>query len=194
LIARMIAEGHYVGCHSWNHPDFTKPVLSHSDMVDQQITPCIEWVQSCSQVEFTTKHFRAPYGNLLEWQAQIISEDLGMKIGFWNVDPSDYVTPGDYDSIWDALQGEFTGNESSSAVILLHEENEFNALNGRGKSVIESIVTTYGPMGAGYEFVTVDECYNECDTIVEDGICKSSSSTHYTLCKWTHQTQYNGCT
>jgi peptidoglycan/xylan/chitin deacetylase (PgdA/CDA1 family) len=191
LVSRMVQEGHYVGCLSWNHTDLTS--WTNEDIKNYAIDPCVEWVRNCSGTDFQTSHFRPPYGNLNYSQAQYVSQQLGMKIGFWSVNSQDYLSCGDYNTIWNNIQTNITSytavnGQNQSQVIDMQDVCEYNALNSEGVSVIEKIYTTYSAMG--YQFVDVEDCYNRCDNR-QSGICKSQQSTHYTLCSW--NSGYTGC-
>eukprot|EP00475_Leptophrys_vorax_P037011 TRINITY_DN6329_c0_g1_i1.p1 TRINITY_DN6329_c0_g1~~TRINITY_DN6329_c0_g1_i1.p1 ORF type:complete len:279 (-),score=57.81 TRINITY_DN6329_c0_g1_i1:45-881(-) len=195
LVSRMIGDGHYVGCHSWNHSDVSN--WSNEDIKMYAVDPCVSWVRDCSGCDFNPTHFRAPYGNLKYDQAKYLCQDLGLTIGFWSMDVFDYSCPGDFNGIWETVSGNMSSLYGSygcyqSQVIDMHDVNEYNACDSSGKTVIERIYETYGPSGVGYEFVRADECYENCDNMV-DGVCKNQQGTHYNICSWPQSSGYPGC-
>jgi peptidoglycan/xylan/chitin deacetylase (PgdA/CDA1 family) len=201
LVARIVSEGHYVGCHSWDHPDFTSPVLSNSSIASE-ISQCTDYVKSCSGVNYVSKHFRPPYGDLLYSQASYISNSLGLTTAFWNIDSDDWRTVNDYAAIWSNVNSRITAMNNAysstygpytSVVLLFHDYASYNARSSSGTHVLKTLYDTWGPSGIGYSFVTVDQCYNDCNTIVDGGICKNQRATHYQLCTWPHTGTWNGC-
>ncbi len=107
LIERMVAEGHTVANHSWNHEDLTK--LTHA-----------EFNRSVGRTQealgpHATSCLRPPYGalnsNTRAWAAE-----LGLDLVLWTTDTRDWQKPG-ADIIAELI---VEGAESSSP-ILLHD-------------------------------------------------------------------------
>lgn len=44
LVSRMVSEGHYVGCHSWNDSDIYD--WCNEDIKKYAVDPCVDWVRA----------------------------------------------------------------------------------------------------------------------------------------------------
>jgi len=190
LVRRMYAEGHFIGCHSWNHPDFTSPVLSISEMQTQQMDPCQSWVQSILP-GYVVTHWRPPYGKLTNAQAEYVSSSQGYIQAYWNVYFQDINTPGEYSHHKTVAINYFTrykntfGQYPESPVFLLHDEAEYNAVDPvTGQHFIEWLVNYFGPSGMGYNFIKGDECYNTCPQYEHGGFCSDQHYVHANWCKY----------
>ncbi|MEU0965391.1 polysaccharide deacetylase family protein [Streptomyces sp. NPDC005917] len=88
LVARMAAEGHVVGNHTWTHPLLTAmkrreirdEMESTSDVIEDTYGERPQW-------------FRAPYGAWNRAAFQLGAE-MGMEPMAWTVDSTDWTTPG----------------------------------------------------------------------------------------------------
>ncbi|MFQ5601957.1 MAG: polysaccharide deacetylase family protein [bacterium] len=107
LVRRMVAEGHDIGNHTWNHPHLTEFVdkkvhVTRSDVtrefVQKQLNETALAFQACTG---TTIHrlWRAPYGEhnreIREWAAELGYRHIGWTIGHdWenNMDTLDWVS------------------------------------------------------------------------------------------------------
>ncbi len=78
LIARMINEGHTVGNHSVNHPNFSK--ISRTEMVEE-----IEGLDNCLRVKFgySSPFFRFPEGACSDSALDAV-QNAGFKSVFWS--------------------------------------------------------------------------------------------------------------
>ncbi|MEV7320127.1 polysaccharide deacetylase family protein [Streptomyces sp. NPDC093970] len=88
LVARMAAEGHVVGNHTWTHPLLT--TLNRREIRD-------EMESTSDAIEDTygerPQWFRAPYGAWNRAAFQLGAE-MGMEPMAWTVDSTDWTTPG----------------------------------------------------------------------------------------------------
>ena len=86
LIARMINEGHIVGNHSVNHPDFS--AISRADMVKE-----IEGLDNYLRVNFgySSPFFRFPEGACSESALDLV-QSIGYKSVFWSSAYADWDT------------------------------------------------------------------------------------------------------
>lgn len=84
LVARIVREGHVIGNHSYNHPQFHK--LTMSEYIDQIVrTENILY----GLTGYKPKLIRPPYGDITENQLRWAKRE-GYKIVNWNVDSLDW--------------------------------------------------------------------------------------------------------
>jgi peptidoglycan/xylan/chitin deacetylase (PgdA/CDA1 family) len=81
LLRRMQVEGHEIGNHSWNHPDFTKLTAEQSKLQIDQTQAAIV----ASGVPAPTL-FRPPYGAIND----AVVNEIRMNFVLWNSDPHDW--------------------------------------------------------------------------------------------------------
>jgi len=85
LVRRMVKEGHVVGNHSYNHPDFSK--IRRLDRVQEQIVRTERIIRK--QTGYAPRLFRPPYGEIrpvqLEW-----AKAHGYTVVNWDVDSKDW--------------------------------------------------------------------------------------------------------
>jgi peptidoglycan/xylan/chitin deacetylase (PgdA/CDA1 family) len=88
LVGRIVAEGHTVGNHSWDHPHLTELDEAAIDMQLRSTSDAIEAVAGLRPVVF-----RPPYGDHDD-RVDRVAAGLGMKTVLWDVDPADWSEPG----------------------------------------------------------------------------------------------------
>ena len=119
LISRMIKEGHIVGNHSTNHPNFSK--ISRTQMAEE-IEECDNYLRR--NFGYTSPYFRFPEGAYNENALDLV-ESLGYKSVFWSLAYSDWDT-----SKQKGAQYAFdtvTARLHPGAIILLHSVSKDNA-------------------------------------------------------------------
>jgi peptidoglycan-N-acetylglucosamine deacetylase len=84
IVKRIVNEGHAIGNHSWDHPDF--PKIS-SEQVTEEVTKTQDELDSI--VGFRPSLFRPPYGSLNDSDIQNIT-GMGLNIIDWSVDTRDW--------------------------------------------------------------------------------------------------------
>ncbi|MBE6790433.1 MAG: hypothetical protein E7535_04495 [Ruminococcaceae bacterium] len=141
IIARMINEGHIVGNHSVNHPDFS--TLNKNDIISE-----LKVFDDYLRTEFgySSLYFRFPQGKYSEYSMKIIN-DMGYKCIFWSLAYAD----------WDlsSQKGEKYAHDTvmerihPGAVILLHAVSPDNA------NALGDIIDSCREMG--YEFKSLNE-------------------------------------
>ena len=135
LVARMAAEGHQVGNHTWSHTRLQGAGKATAEAelqrADELLTAILGegdyWV-------------RPPYGLMEEWERQLVDVPL-VK---WNVDPRDWESR-DKDKILAAILEAVEPN----SIILLHDIYE--------PSVTAALAAVDALQRQGYWFVTVEE-------------------------------------
>jgi len=89
IVQRIVAEGHELGNHTWNHPTLSQHgdarILSEIDRTQEVI-----W-QTVGQLPVT---FRPPYGAMSPRQSRMLHERRNLPSVNWSVDPQDWQRPG----------------------------------------------------------------------------------------------------
>lgn len=135
LVHRLKEEGHEIGCHSYEHLDFSK--LSAANACEQ-----IE--RTCKLLQELTGErpimIRPPFGS---WKP-CLDESICMIEVLWNVDPLDWATA---DS--DAVVNRILQKVQDGDIILMHDASQ--------SSVDAALKVIDALQKDGYEFVTVSE-------------------------------------
>lgn len=142
VLQRIEAEGHLIGNHSYNHPNFTK--LTSEELSDE-IARTDEVIFGA--VGHVPTIVRPPYGAMNnEVEEQL--EQMHKSVMLWNIDPRDW----DGSSVDDMLENILT-NAKDGGNILLHSFGSKHV-----KNTIALLPIIIDELRAqGYEFVTVDE-------------------------------------
>lgn len=119
LISRMIKEGHIVGNHSANHPNFSK--ISRTKMAEE-IEECDNYLRK--NFGYTSPYFRFPEGAYSESALDLVGS-LGYKSVFWSLAYADWDTSAQKgaDYAFDTV----TARLHPGAIILLHSVSADNA-------------------------------------------------------------------
>jgi peptidoglycan-N-acetylmuramic acid deacetylase len=141
IIARMINEGHIVGNHSVNHPDFS--TLS-SDEIVSEIKGFDDYIRK--NFGYSSMYFRYPQGKYSEYALAAVN-DLGFKCVFWSLAYADW----DLNAQKGAEYAKNTVMERihPGAVILLHAVSPDNA------AALGDIIDSCREMG--YEFCSLEK-------------------------------------
>lgn len=143
ILRRMVAEGHEVGNHAWNHPVVSK--LSISD-VHAQVSSTAEAIANVTGVKPRT--FRPPYGNTNNGLNKYIQETEGATVVIWSLDTLDWKRPKPADIVKQAVSKIKPGG-----IILCHDVHP---------GTIEAIPLLIDELQkAGYSFVTVSEMQDQ---------------------------------
>lgn len=143
IIARMIAEGHIVGNHSVNHPDFS--TISRVKMAEE-----LQRFENYMRTVFgySTQFFRYPYGAYNDSSMELLTS-LGYHSIFWSFAYDDYsgVNHGK-----DYTFKKVTEKLHPGEVILLHAISQDNA------EALGDIIDY--ARAQGYEFRTLDQYFD----------------------------------
>ena len=139
ILKRAVAEGHEIGNHSWDHPDFARKsddfVRSQLDRTNDAIKDAIGHVPTL---------MRPPYGSVTKDQRKWIAADYGFKIILWSVDPLDWRRPGP-----DIVHKRIVEGTRNGGIILSHDIHP---------GTVEAMPATLDELlGKGFKFVTVSE-------------------------------------
>lgn len=142
LVIRMVEEGHIIGNHSYNHPDFTK-------VSDERLKEELERVQKLTYKITGQKHMayvRPPRGVFSERTINLAKE-LGYTHVFWSLAFVDWHT--DSQKGWKYAYDNIMAQIHPGAVLLLHTVSKDNA------EALERAIQDLKKQG--YEFKTLDD-------------------------------------
>lgn len=139
LIRRMVAEGHEVANHSWNHPALSK--LSAAGVADQIRKTDAAIVAAGAPQPVV---MRPPYGATNASLNRRLNEEFGQKVILWDVDPLDWKYRNSA-----RVTEEIVTKAKPGSIILAHDihASTVNAMPG----------TLDALLAKGYKFVTVSE-------------------------------------
>ncbi|WP_157405137.1 polysaccharide deacetylase family protein [Actinopolyspora halophila] len=141
LAQRMLAEGHVVATHTWNHRNLTK--LSPAEL-DSQLRRSVNEGRA---VGSDSDCIRPPYGATNDAVQDALAEH-DLRSVLWNVDPKDWKRP-DAEALADRL----VETAYPRAVVLLHDGG------GNREKTIQALRTALPELRAkGYEFRPVPGC------------------------------------
>jgi peptidoglycan/xylan/chitin deacetylase (PgdA/CDA1 family) len=139
LVARIAAEGHEIGNHTWSHPS----LFGHSDgSVLHQVDRASEAVRAATGRTPVT--MRPPYGNFHPRQRLMLHRSRGLPTVLWSVDPEDWRRPGSA-----VVASRIVSASHPGDVVLAHDIH--------GATVRAMPSTLAGLKSRGFRFVTVSE-------------------------------------
>lgn len=142
LIARMHAEGHEIGNHSWDHPSL--PTLSVREQRDQIIRA------HGVLAPYGARFFRPPFGHQ-RLVTTVIARALGYEIAHWTFHVEDWLDQGYKELAARLLRGTKPG-----AIVLLHDRLEhWLTEKCADRSSMVQAVETLLETSKEYEFVTL---------------------------------------
>lgn len=137
LAEQMVREGHLIGCHSYEHVDFSQ--LSEGKA-------CAQISKTCELIRNVTgtpvEYVRPPYGKWLP----CLEQDFAMLEVSWDIDPLDWAT---HDA--SLVTARILKAIKPYDIILLHDASE--------SSVQAAFAVIDALQNDCYEFVTVDELF-----------------------------------
>ena len=107
VATRIVAEGHEIGNHTWNHPQLTK-------LPDPEVRAQVQRTQGAiaNATGVTAESLRPPYGDVDKRVRGVV----GLPIVVWDVDTLDWTDPGS-----DAIVERAVGQSSRGSVVLMHD-------------------------------------------------------------------------
>ena len=139
IMKRIVAEGHEIGNHSWDHPNFGK---SSDVKIRSQVQRTNDIILAETGIKTTL--LRPPYGSMTPKQRQWVHDEFGYDIILWDVDPNDWKEPG----VNVVAQRIISGTRPGS-IILSHDIHA---------PTIEAMPRVFDALLAkGFKFVTVSE-------------------------------------
>lgn len=139
LIHRILAEGHEIGNHTYNH--YHTPAMS-GEALEKDVRACDECLQRITGE--APRYFRPPEG-VCSADVKNICSAMGYTIVLWSVDTRDWAHP----TVWEIVRN-VRANTGNGSIILMHD---FIGKNSPTPEALRQII----PMlqESGYEFVTV---------------------------------------
>lgn len=139
LLARMAAEGHEIGVHSWSHAQLTR---CSAAKVDHEIADTAEVIRRATGQ--APKLMRPPYGATNAALNKRMMADYGLRTILWDVDTLDWRHPGVQRVIDTAV-----GKARPGSIILVHD------IHASTIAALEGIVQ--GLQARGFKLVTVSQ-------------------------------------
>lgn len=149
LLQRIVAEGHQVGNHTYNHVDLLKAdrqaIISEIDKTNQVITDTIGYAP----------HVMRPPHGFRDAVVMDIMAEYKLKVVEWSVASRDWVNPGA-----EVIAERTLGKVNNGSVILLHDGDGVAAKLPRSQTIAATRIIIDRLAAEGYRFVTVDEILN----------------------------------
>lgn len=145
IMQRIVAEGHEVGNHTWNHPNLTK--LSDA-AVHKELQSTEEAIIASCGVRPRT--MRPPYGALRQSQRAMIKNTYGYPTILWDVDPQDWKRPGS-----SVVANRIISKTRKGSIVLAHDIH--------GGTVQAMPAALDGLLAKGYTFVTVSQLLSQAE-------------------------------
>lgn len=139
IIKRQIAEGHEIANHSWNHENFAKKT---DEGLRAQIVNTQDAVFQIAGIK--PKLLRPPYGAITERQKKLITDQYGLKVILWEVDPNDWKKPGS-----SVVARRIIDATRPGSIILSHD------IHAQTVDAMAEVLD--GLTAKGFKFVTVSE-------------------------------------
>lgn len=143
LVKRMVAEGHIVGNHTYNHPDMSK--ISTMDAFSKELGD-IETLYQETIGQPMIKYYRPPQGKYSESNLKM-AQGLGYKTFFWSLAYVDWYQ--DKQPSKEEAFDKLLGRIHPGAVVLLHSTSKTNG------EILDELLTKWEEMG--YTFKTLDQ-------------------------------------
>lgn len=140
LVKRMVAEGHTVANHTWNHPDMR--TLTEAQLTKEVLDP-EQTIMALTGLQ--TALLRPPYGFISDQNLRQL-KDMGYKVINWSVDSKDWR---DLDT--DQVLINTMPEVRDGSIILLHDYFSYSATQEALTDIIQSL------KWQGFAFVTVDK-------------------------------------
>lgn len=146
LVKREAAEGHAIGCHTWDHPQLTKLSIAQ---IDTQITSTIDVIQQAVP-NYNVTFTRPPYGDGAFGQGNpnVLGElkKLNQAVIVWDVDTLDWKHK-DPNQVQEIIKK----TVHPGAIVLMHDVH--NASIDAASAVIDYL------RSQGYTFVTIPQLF-----------------------------------
>ena len=139
IARRIVAEGHEIGNHTYNHPNLTK--LSNTS-VRKELDTTRDAIIRATGVQPRT--MRPPYGALRTSQRNMIHSEYGYPTILWDVDPLDWKRPGTA-----VVKSRILSGTKSGSIVLAHDLHS---------TTVDAMPTTLDALLAkNFRFVTVSQ-------------------------------------
>lgn len=143
LVKRMVAEGHNVANHTYNHPNMSK--LSSEESFCKELED-LEAEYEVVTGQKMVKYYRPPQGKYSVDNLKM-AQKLGYKTFFWSLAYVDWYN--DKQPTKDQAFKKLLGRIHPGAIVLLHSTSKTNS------EILDELLTKWEEMG--YSFGTLDE-------------------------------------
>jgi peptidoglycan-N-acetylglucosamine deacetylase len=144
LVERVVAAGHAIGNHTWDHPSFVR--ISSRER-RRQVRTCAD-----ALAPHSGRLFRSPGGHQTP-RSVLDIRSLGFDVIGWNVDPRDYA-----DRSADELAEHVLQEIRPGSIILLHDAIYHQPGNDRTRT-IDAVARILKRAAGAWDFVTVPELF-----------------------------------
>lgn len=142
IIRRMLAEGHEIGNHTWNHPALSSISEARGR---EEMSRTARLITDISGYHMRT--MRPPYGATNQHVKQWLYQDYGYPTIMWSVDPLDWKRPGA-----SVVTSRILAGARPGAIILAHDIHQ---------GTVDAMPNTLdGLLSRGFRFVTVSQLLN----------------------------------
>ncbi len=143
VVKRIVAEGHEVANHTWDHAQLTH--MKESSVLQELQSTHDAIVKACGVAPIL---YRPPYGAVTMSQKKMIHEHLGYPTILWDVDPEDWKAPRSAEKVHD----EVIAQTRAGSIILCHDIHP---------TTVDAMPRTLDELKArGFQFVTVTQLIN----------------------------------
>jgi peptidoglycan-N-acetylglucosamine deacetylase len=151
LVRQITSAGHFVGNHSWSHPDLA---LASRDRIREELARTNQTLEQITGNP--VRFFRPPFGSRRPYVLRV-ARDLGLQPVLWNAMTSDWSEPS-ADLIAQRLARKIDRLERRgyAATVVLHDGNHLDPEANRQPSAaaLEQLIARYRD---SHRFVTLDE-------------------------------------
>jgi len=149
---RIIAEGHLIGNHSYDHAKNLPEMSTSTFKINTEKAESAIFLQT----DLKPKIFRPPYGNITPQMYQKLKE-AGYTSVLWNVDAKDW----DFEHTSTAdIENKIINDTKPNSIILLHDGRD-TKINYPRTNLIDALPVIIEQLKKeGYNFVTVDKLEN----------------------------------
>ncbi|MFG1478985.1 polysaccharide deacetylase family protein [Xanthobacter sp. V4C-4] len=139
LLRRMVAEGHEVGNHSWNHPQLPKVSVAEADRQVADTSAAIR-----AAIGKDPLYIRPPYGAMTSALRKHIEDKFGLAMVYWSADSLDWKNR-DAQAIYDKVMAQ----TRAGGIILMHD------IHATTVAAVPRVLDAL--LAKGYKFVTVSD-------------------------------------
>lgn len=146
LVKRIVAEGHQVGNHTYNHPNMSN--ISSKEAFQKELGDLEKSYEEVTGQKMT-KYYRPPQGKYSTHNLEMAKE-MGYKTFFWSLAYVDWLQ--DKQPTKEAAFKKLLSRIHPGAIVLLHSTSKTNA------EILDELLTKWEEMG--YTFGTLDDLVN----------------------------------
>lgn len=146
LLKRIVAEGHQVGNHTYNHPNMSS--ISSKEAFQKELGDLEKSYEEVTGQKMT-RYYRPPQGKYSTHNLEMAKE-MGYKTFFWSLAYVDWYQ--DKQPTKEQAFKKLLGRIHPGAIVLLHSTSKTNG------EILDELLTKWE--GMGYTFGTLDELVN----------------------------------